>query len=779
MFWNNKKSSLDNATRVPVTSSSRSPLEPINGIQLPFPSHLPVDLPADETYASCFPLEASEIGIGSHRDNQIVLDHPAVSGYHARLVRHEQGYRIVTLDQTLLYVNVVPATDRFLQPGDEIGIGPYRLFYDGQQLTSQRAAIQIDASHLKETTKDQVVLLNDISLSLPACSFVALVGSSGTGKSTLLNALSGLRPVQSGQIFYDREEYAGRRSALKIGYVPQDDIVHKDLSVERALYYAARLRLPCSYHSTQLWERIDEVLTDVELQDQRHLRIQKLSGGQRKRVSMALELLDKPGAFFLDEPTSGLDPGLDYRMMHLLRRLANKGQTIILVTHATSNIMLCDYVCFLATGGRMVYFGPPQQALTYFGVHSFAEIYSLLEEDGSQPLQAELAEKRFRSSSFYQTYILQPLALHRKEAQLLEAQRGPMGTAKCTGWQQWKVLTLRYLELLKNDVGNMLLLFLQAPVIAILIALLIRCEVGSSTFAPQTIVQCPTTAAVLTTQGLPDLPVAASHIVSTNCARVEHFLLKHPPGQQYAAKRGGVRAALQDFIQAGSGKDAEKVLFILGFTAVLFGCVNAIREIVKERAIYRRERAVNLRILPYMFSKLVVLTTLCLIQSAVLVVLVNLVAPFQQGVFLPAPLEVYMTIVLTSLAGLTLGLAVSALAPTADRALSCLPILLIPQVIFSGSVFPFTDWYTQLFALCFAERWAVGALGSSLGLHSDKLGGDALFQHWSIYRGVLFSPFSHQSAVLNLLFMWGVLTGMILVFTIAIGLFLRLKDRSF
>src|SRR5207244_12935972 len=166
--------------------------------------------------------------------------------------------------------------------------------------------------------------------------------------------------------------------STQLGYVPQDDIVHRDLTVERALYYAAKLRLPSDFTKEQIKWRIDEVLEDVEMTDRRNLLVSKLSGGQRKRVSIALELLANPGVFFLDEPTSGLDPGLDRKMMFLLRKLADKGHTIVLVTHATNNINACDYICFLAQGGHLAYFCPPDEAMRYFNKTDFAEIYSAL-----------------------------------------------------------------------------------------------------------------------------------------------------------------------------------------------------------------------------------------------------------------------------------------------------------------------------------------------------------------------------------------------------------------
>jgi ABC-type multidrug transport system ATPase subunit/pSer/pThr/pTyr-binding forkhead associated (FHA) protein len=346
------------------------------------------------------PLGSPVITIGRAADNTVVLNHPQVSGHHARLEQVPSGYRIIDLNSTNhVYVNAQRIQAYDLKVGDEIHIGPFRFTYSaGTQLTQHddSSNIRIDALHLKRTCIKKTVLLNDISLTIPPRKFVALVGGSGTGKSTLMNALSGMQPAQSGAVFYNGQDYYRHFAAFstQLGYVPQDDIIHRDLSVERALYYAAKLRLPKDFTAQQIRQRIEEVLDDVEMKHRRRLLISKLSGGQRKRVSIALELLAKPSVFFLDEPTSGLDPGLDRKMMLLLRKLADKGHTIVLVTHATNNINVCDYVCFLCQGGRLAYYGPPSDAKAYFGKADFAEIYNTLEpteENPDVPVQAEAA----------------------------------------------------------------------------------------------------------------------------------------------------------------------------------------------------------------------------------------------------------------------------------------------------------------------------------------------------------------------------------------------------
>ena len=449
------------------------------------------------------PLNSDRLTIGRVPDNTVVLNHPQISAHHALLEKIEGGYRILDTNSTNhVYVNGQPITNHLLRTGDEIRIGPYHFTYTGAELKQYDESnhIRIDALQLKKTGNNATVLLNDISLVIPPRKFVALVGGSGAGKSTLMDALNGLRPAQEGMVLYNGVDYYHNMAAFntQLGYVPQDDIVHRELTVERALYYAARLRLPEDFTRKQIQWRIDEVLEDVEMTDRRGLLVSKLSGGQRKRVSIALELLANPSVFFLDEPTSGLDPGLDRKMMSLLRRLADRGRTIVLVTHATNNINACDYVCFLAQGGRLAYFGPPNAAKEFFEKTDFAEIYSTLEPTKEQPNIPEQAETRFRASSDYQRYVAEPLSEKRVQAndQALKTTVAGTDTRRRVsygkGWSQFLLLSMRYLELLKNDRGNLLILLLQAPVIALMLVLMVRFEIGTGVFDANKLVQCHT-----------------------------------------------------------------------------------------------------------------------------------------------------------------------------------------------------------------------------------------------------------------------------------------------
>ena len=735
------------------------------------------------------PLGAAEITIGRLEDNTVILPHPQISGHHIRLVREKGTYQIIDLRSTNhVYVNGERVTNQLLKLGDVIRVGPYRLTYTGTQLVQfdESSYIHIDALHLKKFGNKQVPLINDISLSIPSCKFVALVGGSGAGKSMLMDALNGLRPAQQGKVLYNDQEYYRNLAAFstQIGYVPQDDIVHRALTVERALYYAAKLRLPSDFTTEQIQQRISEVLEDVEMTGRRKLLVSKLSGGQRKRVSIALELLANPSVFFLDEPTSGLDPGLDRKMMFLLRKLADKGHTIVLVTHATNNINTCDYVCFLAQEGRLAYFGPPDEARSYFGKSDFAEIYTSLEPSEENPNIPQEAEAKFKLSREYQQYIAEPLGNTMANGDHRE-QHGPQQikrTKRGNPLRQFTLLFQRNIELLKNDRSTLTILLLQAPLIALLLVLLVRFEVGGGLFDANKVVQCAPR--IFTSSAVSSTNPTGSLGIDTNgkndlidCNRIVNFLTNDPNGIAYAQNKGNVNRALQDFILSSTGSlNVQRALFIISFIAVLFGCINGTREIVKESSIYRRERAVNLGIVPYVFSKILVLGIFSLYQCAVIVLIVDIFEPLQESIFLPALLEVYITLVLTALAGLALGLAASAFAANEDSANSLLPFLLIPQVIFAGVEIPLKDWGLQIVATLFPTRWSMAALGSTAGLHSDKLGSDTLFGSDSTFHGILFSTFSQSDALHRLLLAWAALGILIILYTIVLCIGLKRKD---
>jgi ABC-type multidrug transport system ATPase subunit len=326
------------------------------------------------------------VTIGRAPENNVVLNDLLVSRRHAMLRRSGDRWELTDLNSANgTYVNGNRISSWFIGPDDVVGIGHQLLVLSGDTLVEHvdTGDVSYEATNLRVVTNKGKVLLADVSFALPERCFMAVVGPSGAGKSTLLGALTGFRPAGSGAVEYDGrdlyENYAELRH--RIGFVPQDDILHTGLTVRRALNYAARLRFPQDVSAPERTQRIDEVLGELGLTDHADQRIDSLSGGQRKRTSVALELLTKPSLLFLDEPTSGLDPGYEKSVMQTLRGLANDGRSVVVVTHSTAQLNLCDRLLILAPGGRLAYFGPPQQALTYFDCSDFADLFNLLEHD--------------------------------------------------------------------------------------------------------------------------------------------------------------------------------------------------------------------------------------------------------------------------------------------------------------------------------------------------------------------------------------------------------------
>lgn len=333
-----------------------------------------------------YTMDQITIGIGRGTDNDVVLDDLLVSRHHAVLRRSGHQWELVDSNSANgTYLNGHRIARAIIGPNDIVGIGHQLLHLSGDQLVeyTDTGDVSYQASNLRVVSNKGKVLLANVSFALPQRCFMAVVGPSGAGKSTLLSALTGFRPASSGEVRYDNRDLYQNYAELRhrIGFVPQDDILHTQLTVRRALNYAAQLRFPQDVSARERKQRIDEVLGELGLAAHANQRIDSLSGGQRKRTSVALELLTKPSLLFLDEPTSGLDPGYEKSVMQTLRALADDGRSVVVVTHNTAQLNLCDRLLILAPGGRLAYFGPPRQALSYFGCNDFADLFNLLEHD--------------------------------------------------------------------------------------------------------------------------------------------------------------------------------------------------------------------------------------------------------------------------------------------------------------------------------------------------------------------------------------------------------------
>lgn len=316
----------------------------------------------------------------------VVADDPLVSRRHAAIhVTGPDTAEVRDLDSSngtqRNGTRVVGAAA--LSAGDTIGVGGTLLTWDGRAASLPRARkAALSARHLAVATSSGKRLLDDVSFSVRAGQLVAVIGPSGAGKSTLLGALTGLRPAGMGRVTWDGRDLYEEYDHLRhlIGLVPQDDVLHRQLTVRRALGFAARLRLPQDTTAAERDERVRQVLAEVGLSEQIDQRIDSLSGGQRKRTSIALELLTAPQLLFLDEPTSGLDPGLDRQVMEGLRVLADGGRVVLVVTHSVLALDQCDRVLLLATGGRVAFYGPPEQLLSFFGVPDHPAVFRALDD---------------------------------------------------------------------------------------------------------------------------------------------------------------------------------------------------------------------------------------------------------------------------------------------------------------------------------------------------------------------------------------------------------------
>lgn len=619
------------------------------------------------------------ISLGRDPQSDIPLAAPTVSWRHARIDTRPQGMVLTDLGSANgTFVNGQRiAREHLLCPNDRIQIGPFRLAYDG--ITIQQLpvgiGVRLDGLNLVRQVAANKLILNDVSICIEPCEFVALVGPSGAGKSTLMKSLSGFEPTD-GQVLVDGDDLYQKFDLYRsdIGYVPQDDIIHKNLRVDQALYYAARLRLPPDTSKKEIKEDITRVLQQVEMEGHKQTPIHRLSGGQRKRVSIAVELLANPKLFFLDEPTSGLDPGLEKTMMQTLRKLSRQnGQTIVLVTHATANIGECDQVAFMAQG-RLVYFGPPREALTFFGLpdndmSGFAEIYKRVDDPDMQQARqkAQDWETRYKQSPQYQQYVLDR-KIKTGQMQRAAHNRPQRKLPRVDLWQQFWVLTRRYLNLVLRDPVLRLTLLAVMPLIGLCLALVARPTwlVGD----PETVIQ---------------------QELAADLAAGDLF------GSYLVVNKG------------------QQLLFTMALAMVLLGVFAAAYEIIKEQAIYRRERMVTLRVVPYLLSKMVVLGGFALVQGLLFLAVISLriqIPP--DGILLPTLTEMYITLVLGTLAAINLGLLISAIVTSTDVVAYVVLVVLFLQISFTGILFDIP----QAASMPILTRWVVEGMGASVNMEA-------------------------------------------------------------
>ncbi|CAI7975542.1 ABC transport system ATP-binding/permease protein [Frankia sp. Hr75.2] len=586
-------------------------------------------------------LRQGTMSLGRARDNDIVITDLLASRRHAELYINRNGLQIADLDSANgVFVNGRRISRANVSQGDVIAIGHHVFQLEGELLVeyldSGDVSFEADALNVWAGEKQ---LMHDMTFKLPGRALLGVVGPSGAGKSTLLNALTGFRPADKGNVRYAGRDMYSEYDELRrrIGYVPQEDLLHTSLTVRRALEFGAELRFPPDTTKAERRQRVDEVLAELGLTAHANTQVSRLSGGQRKRTSVALELLTRPTLLYLDEPTSGLDPGMDKNVMESLRKLADDGRTVVVVTHSVAQLDLCDYVLVLAPGGYVAYFGPPGDALPFFGAKDYPDVFLTLEATPG----AESAA-RFRQSRYYvPASITAPSARPAPEDLPSIRQQSVIS--------QLVTLSRRTMAVVASD-KSYLRLIIAFP-----------------------------------------------------------FLLGAIP-----------RAIPGDLVVQADGpnRDAPTVLLVVTLCACFMGMSNSVREIVKERPIYRRERAIGLSRTAYIGSKVLVLTLVTTLQALVFTTIALAGRKMGEGLFGFPFLEAAVAVIALSLASAMLGLVISALVDNADKTMPLLVLITMAQLVFSGGLVPAegTGGLEQASWIAPA-RWGFAALASVIDLN--------------------------------------------------------------
>jgi ABC transport system ATP-binding/permease protein len=587
---------------------------------------------------------AGSITIGRADDNDIVIPDVLASRHHATLVPAAAGTEIHDRSINGTFVNGTRVDDeQLLHDGDQVTIGNVDLVFSGGTLIrATQAATRtggLDVRGVTWTIENNKTLLNNISLTARPGTLTAVIGPSGAGKSTLARLVAGYTHPTSGTVTFEghniHSEYASLRS--RIGMVPQDDVVHGQLTLSQALMYASELRLPPDTTKADRAQVVAQVLEELEMSQHLETRVDRLSGGQRKRASVAMELLTGPSLLILDEPTSGLDPALDRQVMTMLRQLADAGRVVLVVTHSLTYLDVCDQVLLL-TGGKTAFCGPPSEIRAAMGTTNWADIFSTVADD------PDAAHARYLAL----TGPTPPAPPAEKPADLGKPTRTSL-------FRQFSTVARRQLRLIISDRGYFAFLALL-PFIMGSLSLAVPGTVGFGVPNP-----------------MGDAP--------------------NEPGQ---------------------------ILVLLNVGAIFMGTALTIRDLISERAIFRREQAVGLSTTAYMLAKVLIYTIFAIVQSGIVTIITiyGKGVPTQGAVALGKPgLELFVDIAAACVASAMLGLALSAVAKTNDWIMPMLVVAIMSQLVFSGGMIPVTgrlvldqmSWATP-------ARWGFAASASTVDL---------------------------------------------------------------
>ena len=560
------------------------------------------------------PLGADVVRLGRSPACEVLLGDPQVAARHAELKRTAQGWRVVDAESgrpTVL--NGTPVNAAPFGLADELRIGPYTLrLSPGQDAVEVSGDRQVAALSMRRLTRTigEVSLLDDVSFTVFSGEVVAMIGPSGCGKTTLLNAIAGVTPADTGEVTLDGRDFHVELRAEResVGIVPQDDIVHPELTVQESLRFGARLRLPASATSDEVDVEVRRVLGELGIEHIRASRIgdalrRGISGGQRKRVNLGQELLARSmRVLFLDEPTSGLDPRASQDIVRLVRQLADRGRIVFVVTHDLTPqiVSQVDHLLVLAPGGRLAFFGPPERACRYFGVATPDAIFNRFADKAPAEWGAA-----FRNSDDARTFVAMREALLGLRVGL-DGATTPAATVRRPGAvAQLGTLLRRYARVKSRDLGGLTVLIAQAPILAAVMWIVF----------PQ-----PT----------------------------------------------------------------KEMMFMISLSCMWFGMSAAVRELISDRVIWLRERRIGVRPAPYLASKIGVLGLLVSVQCAIFAGLNLALHPLFFSEFGYDALLFSAVAAGTGLVGMALGLLVSAINTSSEGAVGSLPLLLIPQIAFSG-----------------------------------------------------------------------------------------------
>ena len=479
-------------------------------------------------------------------------------------------------------------------------------------------------------------LLSDVDVTLAPGELVAVLGPSGAGKSTFVRTVTGGQRPTAGQVLLDGLDVHAHPEAVRdlVGFVPQEDVLHTALTVRQCLEYSAAVRLPEHVGAAERAAAVDRVVAQLGLSGREDTRISSLSGGQRKRVGTALELLSEPSLLVLDEPTSGLDPHTERQVMALLADLAAAGHTVLVVTHSPVAIAACERAVVVARG-RLVYAGPTASLPEHFAARSLGTVFARVGDD--------------EQGAYAEQWRQVVAGLAEPEPPVPQPAPPPRPVTARTWWRQARTCARRDLALLLADRGNLALLLLGAPLLGLLVRPL---------------------------------------------------------------DEGGLRAT------GTPDPSALNVLLALVLCVVWVGTFDAVREVVKERAVLDRERRAGLSASAYVTGKLAVLGTLVVVQVAALVAALLAGRPAPVSQLLPGPgVELAAGLAVVGLASVAVALLVSALATSSDKALAVSPLLVVPQLVLAGALMdvhgsPVLDAVTRLVA----ARWGLSAAASSTDL---------------------------------------------------------------